>query len=253
MDSLALLAGQLEPSLGTFVLSLGRLSPIIFLMPGIGEQFLSVRVKLFVLLALAASLTMTGVVAPIRVAPLDQFVPAFLIEVFTGLKMGLLLRATIWVLLIVGNVIANMIGLSQLIGVATNSESQTVLGNMLGLAGTALLVTLDFHVLVFSEVVRSYVDQAPGYDAGLSAQTITSALSQSVNFAIVLAWPFVAASLIYNLCLGFINRAMPQLMVAFVGAPFMIGAGFLLFLVSISGILLVWHDRAFGLIGFPWR
>ncbi|MFC3118840.1 flagellar biosynthetic protein FliR [Jhaorihella thermophila] len=34
-----------------------------------------------------------------------------------------------------------------------------------------------------------------------------------------LSAPFVIASLLYNLTLGAINRAMPQLMVTLVGAP----------------------------------
>lgn len=40
-------------------------------------------------------------------------------------------------------------------------------------------------------------------------------------------------SILYNLALGVINKAMPQLMVAFVGAPLItLGGLFLLFLVA---------------------
>ena len=37
---------------------------------------------------------------------------------------------------------------------------------------------------------------------------------------------------------------------AFVGAPFMIGAGFVLLAISVSTILIVWMDRVSGSIGW---
>ena len=44
-------------------------------------------------------------------------------------------------------------------------------------------------------------------------------MAASFALALSLAAPFVIASLLYNVALGVINKAMPQLMVAFVGAP----------------------------------
>ena len=73
---------------------------------------------------------------------------------------------------------------------------------------------------------------------------------EAFAIAIMLAWPFVAVNLLYNICLGFINKALPSLMVAFVGAPFMIGAGILLLAFSISTILVVWADKAPAIIGW---
>ena len=57
--------------------------------------------------------------------------------------------------------------------------------------------------------------------------------------------PFVIAALIYNVALGVINRAMPQLMVAFVGAPALTLGGLLLLYLSAPVMLSVWID-AFG-------
>ena len=65
----------------------------------------------------------------------------------------------------------------------------------------------------------------------------------ATGLAIMLAWPFVAVNLLYNICLGFINKALPSLMVAFVGAPLMIGAGIILLALSIMGMLVVWEGR----------
>jgi flagellar biosynthesis protein FliR len=55
-----------------------------------------------------------------------------------------------------------------------------------------------------------------------------------------LAAPFLIASLLYNLALGVINKAMPQLMVAFVGAPAITWGGLVLLLVTTPFVLPVW-------------
>ena len=50
----------------------------------------------------------------------------------------------------------------------------------------------------------------------------------------------MVASFIYNLTLGVINRAMPQLMVAFVGAPFTTLGGLVLLLLATPIMLHHW-------------
>ncbi len=54
-------------------------------------------------------------------------------------------------------------------------------------------------------------------------------VSRSFALAFSLAAPFVIAGLLYNVALGVINRAMPQLMVAMVGAPAITLGGIALF------------------------
>ena len=72
-----------------------------------------------------------------------------------------------------------------------------------------------------------------------------------VALAFGLAMPFVIASLIYNLALGVINRAMPQLMVAFVGAPAITFAGLFLLFAGAPLILSVWSDALFAFMMNP--
>ena len=47
----------------------------------------------------------------------------------------------------------------------------------------------------------------------------------------------------YNVALGAINRAMPQLMVAFIGAPAITAAGLLILLLASPVILHFWGVR----------
>jgi flagellar biosynthetic protein FliR len=54
----------------------------------------------------------------------------------------------------------------------------------------------------------------------------------------------VIVSLLYNVALGVINRAMPQLMVAFVGAPAITAGGLILLALTTPVLLPIWQ-RAF--------
>ena len=60
-------------------------------------------------------------------------------------------------------------------------------------------------------------------------------------------------SVIYNLTLGVINKAMPQLMVAFVGAPVITFGAIALLLVSAPLLLSVWLQAFEAFLAAPFR
>jgi flagellar biosynthetic protein FliR len=67
----------------------------------------------------------------------------------------------------------------------------------------------------------------------------------------VLSAPFVLVSLIYNVAMGIINKAMPQLMVAFVGAPAITAGGMILLFVSLPFLLPIWMARFDAVLAAP--
>ena len=60
----------------------------------------------------------------------------------------------------------------------------------------------------------------------------TARVAQAFALGFSLAAPFVIAAFAYNLALGAINRAMPSLMVAFIGAPAITAGGLLLLMLA---------------------
>jgi flagellar biosynthetic protein FliR len=233
-----------------FLLVIARLSFIVFLIPGIGEQVIPARVRLVLLLGLAFALRSSGVVLGISFEPLSGYLAALLGEVFIGLMLGVSLRLTIWLLSIVGSVIAQSVGLAQFLGVALEHEAQTITANLLSMAGAVILLSANFHVAVFVSLISLYSEVPAGRVAAMDQAFFMEGIYTAFNTAIALAWPFVAVNLIYNICLGFINRALPQMMVAFVGAPFMVGAGLFLLSVSIISLLVAWKGLIPQLIGW---
>nr|WP_290920510.1 flagellar biosynthetic protein FliR [Hyphomonas sp. 34-62-18] len=250
MEVLAPYLGQASPWIVLFLTVVARLSFVVFMMPGIGDQVMSARTRLFVLLGMSAAIASTGAVPTPTAQKLGELVQLLGSEVIIGLGLGALLRLSVWMLTIAGTVIAQSIGLAQFLGVALEHEAQTVTSNLLSMAGTVVLLTANYHVAVVDGLMRLYTEIPLGQVAQVSWGMIYGNFYSALNFALMLAWPFVAANLLYNICLGFINKALPSLMVAFVGAPFMVGAGVMLLAISIAGMLIIWKDRALQVIGW---
>ena len=61
--------------------------------------------------------------------------------------------------------------------------------------------------------------------AGEGAAWSVARTAEAFGLGLSLALPFIAVSFAYNLALGALSRAMPQLLVALVGAPLLIGLG----------------------------
>ncbi|WP_018148329.1 flagellar biosynthetic protein FliR [Henriciella marina] len=248
-DSL-LASGQAVYWIGAVLLIIARVGFIIYFMPGIGEQAVPMRVRAMIILIFATSLAVTGVVELPVLSGLGEFFHYLALEATIGLFFGLLLRLAVWMLAITGTIIAQVIGLSQMLGIALETEAQTITANMMSMAGAALLLSMDYHLSVFVRVVSLYVDIPAGEIGLIDPMFLVMNGFQAFSLAIMLAWPFVAVNLLYNICLGFINKALPSLMVAFVGAPFMIGAGIMLLAFSIMTMLVVWGDRVPSIIGW---
>ena len=201
-----------------------RVAALVTVMPAFGERTVPVRIKLVV------AMMMTAIVAP-AVPPTPGFTTAgaavhlIASETVTGLALGLAVRLFVLALQTAGSIAAQSTSLAQILGGAA-AEPIPAMGYVLVVAGLALAVMNGLHVEAARLLIRSY-DLFPAGrfgEAGPMAGWGVARVSQAFALAFTLAAPFVIASVIYNLALGVINRAMPQLMVAFVGAPALVAA-----------------------------
>lgn len=250
MEALAPLAGPLAGWLGLYMVVIARLSFVVFLMPGLGEQAIPVQMRLVVLLAISMAMATTGVIGVPVTWPLSSYAGVLFSELTIGFCLGVTLRVTVWMLSIAGTIISQSIGLSQLLGVAMEHEAQTMTANLLSMAGAAILLSADFHISVVAALLRLYGEIPVGALWSLDLRMLVDQCFSAIGFAVLLAWPFVAVNLLYNICLGFINKALPQLMVAFVGAPLLIGGGMVFLALSIIGLLVVWKERVIDVVGW---
>ncbi|KUF09596.1 flagellar biosynthetic protein FliR [Pseudoponticoccus marisrubri] len=245
------LAGMAWAALLVFL----RVAAAMFAIPGLGEQVISVRVRLVLVLML------TAIVAP--GAPFLDTLPPFRRELFflglatetlSGLFLGLVLRFFIMAIQTAGSIAAQSTSLAQLMG-QSGLDPLPAVGHILTTAALALLMSTGFHVKAAAFFVQTYqilpVLSFP--NPADIAEAGRQRVSESFALAFSLAAPFVTLSVIYNLTLGVINKAMPQLMVAFVGAPVISFGAIAMLLVSAPVMLSAWLTAFERFLAVPFR
>jgi len=221
-----------------------RVGAAMAFIPGFGENTVSIRVRLVLTLAF------TAIVWPIVVhtqrLEAVTFQPRMLLtETIAGLAMGAFFRLFVLILQVTGTIAAQATSLSQIFGGAGTPEPLPVFGNILVISGLALAMGAGLHVKLALALAQSYDAFPLGH---LPAPTdITewgvSGVSGAFATAFSLAAPFLILSVCYNLAIGFINRAMPQLMVSFVGAPAITFGGLVILAIAAPIILVLWLQR----------
>lgn len=126
-------------------------------------------------------------------------------------------------------------------------------GNILMLAGVTLAVAAGLHVKAVLLLARSFEVLPVGLPlpARDMAAWAVGRVAQSFALGFALAAPFVIGAFAYNLALGAINRAMPQLMVAFIGAPAITAGTLLVLLLAAPVILQVWQGQLDATLADP--
>ena len=219
-----------------------RVGPVMSLFPGFGERSVPVRIKL--ILAIMFTLVVSPAVSPLLAETVRQPPPIgwlVLSETIVGLMIGIGIRLFLLALQTAGSIAAQATSLAQILGSAGVTPLPAI-GHLLVVGGLALAMMMGLHVKTAQMVVLTYdlfpVAQLP--DASAVSMWGVRQVAGAFALAFTLAAPFVILSVIYNLTLGIINRAMPQLMVVFVGAPVITAGGLGLLLLMAPTMLTVW-------------
>ena len=229
-----------------------RVGALAALVPAFGEQSVPARLKL----AIAICLTLM-VLPAVSITPQPAgLIPAASIcgaEVLAGLFFGMLLRLFVLALQTAGSIAAQSASLSQLFGGSAGAEPQPAIGHLLVIGGLALATLSGLHVQVLAFLIQGYTLIPPGTlpTPGTILAAGLAEITRSFGLAFTLAAPFVGAALLYNLVLGVINRAMPQLMVTFVGAPALTLGGLLLMAIAAPLMLSLWSSALAGFLAAP--
>lgn len=250
---LAELMGFAEEALVLGGLVFLRVGAMMAVLPAFGERTVPERIRL--VLALAFTAIVAPAVAPALAVARDEGTTwlAFLgSEVLIGLLLGMAIRLFVLALQTAGAIAAQATSLAQIFGNII-VDPQPAMAHVMIVAGLALAVMLGLHVKVVEFVVLSYqlfpagalprAEHVMGWGVGQ--------IGRMFSLAFILAAPFVIVSLLYNLALGVINRAMPQLMVAFVGAPAITMGALVLLAISLPFLLAAWIASMDGFFADP--
>mgnify|MGYP001102587957 CR=1 FL=1 len=253
MENAAELLGISERALWHGFLVFLRVGAIVALLPGFGEQSIPVRVKLVI--GLMFTLVVAATVPPFLQGDAWSF-PAVIqfgvTETIAGFIVGIGLRLFVMALQTAGSMAAQATSLAQIFGGA-GVEPLPAIGHVLVVSGLALAMILGMHVRAAALMILSYEMLPPGVfpSPAMVAEWGVDQVSGAFSLAFQLAAPFIIISVLYNLTLGVINRAMPQLMVAFVGAPVITFGGLALLLLLSPLMLEVWIQAMNAFLADP--
>ncbi len=246
LEGLAEILALSADSLAGLILVFVRVAAAVALMPGFGEQAIPSRVRLMA--AIGFTLVVWPMVAP-GLPAIDTALPVMggliVIEAGIGFLIGMSLRLMVMAIQFAGSVAAQSTAITQVAGVGVTPDPMPAIGNILMLAGLTLALATGLHIKASLAIASTY-DLFPLGTIPVAGDIAEWGIARVANvfaFGFTMAAPFVIASFAYNLALGAINRAMPTLLVAFVGAPLITAGALLILLLAAPAILTVWNQR----------
>ncbi len=234
----------LVTELFAFLLIFVRVGAGVMLIPGIGESYVSPRIRLPIALLLAFLLTpvLQDKLPPIPTSPMALMV-IMLGEMFVGLFFGFLSRILVSAMHVTGMVMSFQSSLASATMFDVSQASQgSAIGNFLSVTLVVLVFATDLHHLMLQGLVDSYTLFIPGemLPLGDMANSITRLASDVFNVAIKLSSPLIAMGLMLYLGAGVLARLMPNMQVFFVIIPLQIKISFVVIIMSLSGMFL-WY------------
>jgi flagellar biosynthetic protein FliR len=241
----SLLATFVTDQLGLYVMVFARMGTAMMILPGIGDSFVSSRVRL--LFALAFTVTIAPAVSP-YVTDLDiastTYIFIMIREIFIGFFIGTVARIFMTALDTGGMLISMQTGLGNAMVFNPQMAGQgSIIGAFLSISGAVLLFATNMHHILIYAMIDSYQTFAMTNDypvIGGVAQVIAKAVAQSFLIGFFMAIPFIVVSLLLYIMMGILGRLMPQIQVFILALPLQILLGFLTLFLVLSTIMLYW-------------
>jgi len=241
-----MLSRFLTSELFAFMLIFCRVGSVVMLLPGFGEAYVPMRVRL--MFALIFSLLLVPVLRTLPPVPGDVFTLITLVvaEILIGLFLGGLCRILIGAIHMAGMIIALQSSLaSALVQDVTQVQGQaSALGNFMGMTTLVLFFVMDLHHMVLRGIADSYTLFIPGQFpmvedfSNHSVQMMTS----SFNAAIQISSPLIVVGLILYLGAGIMARLVPNIQVFFLLMAPQIFISFVVLMMSFSAMMLWYMD-----------
>jgi flagellar biosynthesis protein FliR len=221
-----------------------RVASLIMLIPGIGEGYVPVRIRLSLALVLAFCLApIAGPSLPPIPAEISAMVGYVIRETLIGLMIGGVLRLFLASLTTAGE----LVSLQTTLAFAQTSNPleavpATTISTFLTIMGVTLIFDTDLHRMFLSAIAHSYTlfpptKALPLGDAGTLA---TQTVGKTFVLGVQMAAPVIVFSLVFNIAAGLIGRVMPQFQIFFAVTPLTLLLGLSIFALSLGSIGMIW-------------
>jgi flagellar biosynthetic protein FliR len=246
MDAALHLEAWVSAELYRLLLVFCRVSAALLLLPGLGESQVPARIRILAGLLIALCVApLAGSAAPPPAAWGVAF--AVVMEVAAGAFLGTLSRLLLSAVQTAGQIIGQCIGVSNAFAFGVGMDNSAVLGAAIYAACLVVLFAVDGHHSGFRALADSYqlIPLGQPLPAAAAARNMSEGMTTAFRLAMQLSMPFLFLSILFNVALAGINRAMPAMPVFMIGAPALLMAGLYL-LGAVSPTLI---DETVGAYG----
>jgi flagellar biosynthesis protein FliR len=239
----------------TYFIVLCRVGGCLMLTPGYASPHIPVQARLFLAIAVSASITplITGSIGPVtRITAVTGIAALIAAECLTGALLGTLARILFSAIHFAAAFVTQLAGYSGM-AAADDGTGETVpeLGAPLSAAVLVLMFILDFHADVIKALIESYsaLPVALMIDPGDALDKLGSAAAEGLRLSVRIATPFIVISVLINMALGFVNKVAPQVPVYFISGPFLAAAALLVMFSHGAELAMLFSGRFLNLTG----
>lgn len=240
----ATLQDFLAGSVFAFILTFVRVGTAVMIMPGIGDSFVSTKIRLHFALGLSFVLfPFLKTYMPASVPGTVELFPLIIYEFIIGLFFGTVTRIFMTAMDTAGQVVSVQSGLgsAQLFNPSLATQG-SLMGAFLSVTGVMVLFVTDMHHLLLTGLVESYnyfpVGNLP--EAGGMAEIMTRSVSSAFAIGIRISAPFMVLSLLIYVGMGALSRVMPQMQVFIISLPLQILLSVMLLMLCLSAMFVYW-------------
>ena len=219
-----------------------RIGSGIMIMPGFGESYVSMKIRLS--LALIISLLLT----PLLIKAMPSFPSSaltltlmILSEILLGLLIGSICKVIINATHIAGEIFSLQAGISSAVIYDVTQQTQgSLLGNFIGLTALVVLFATDLHHVMLRGITDSYQVFAPGLFPEIHdfIESYAHLVSETFIIAVQISAPMIIIGTLLFLGAGIISRLMPNLQIFFIIIAPQLLIGFFILITSFSAIIL---------------
>lgn len=227
-----------------------RIGGAVMLLPGFADAAVPPTIRI------GLSLALTVIIAPLVSGSLPDIPTAPILlmaivakEAVIGLTLGWLTRTIVVALPVAGQIISYQIGLASVLLPSTAmGASSTLISTGLSIGLPALMLGTGLFVAPLLGLLNSFHWLPPGIAIGVMhdftyggvMRGIVACVADEFVLAAQLASPFLVVGLIWQVGIGFMAKAAPQLQVFFVAAPLQILGGMVLLGAAAIPMIAVW-------------
>lgn len=233
-------SAELTGVIGSYIWPFFRIAALVMAAPIFSSNFVSVRSRLLIALALSIVIVPTIPNAAPAVEPLSGAGLLIIVhQILIGACMGFMLQLLINAFIVAGQMIAMQMGLGFASMVdPQNGVTVPVISQFYLIFVTLTFISLDGHLILIQVLSESFVS-LPILPTGLpinSFRDIVAQASWMYAAGVIIALPAIGSLMMVNLSFGILSRAAPQISPFSIGFPMSIILGFAIILVTLPNV-----------------